>query len=72
MSLQKGHSNLLTVAISPSKCGSFASSERPNLKNSGLFQWFKAGFLFWLENFGGGVFVNIICRYPASCDDVFC
>ena len=57
--------------ILPCKCGSFASSESPNEKIGGLFRHFKAGFPFWLEFFGGGVFVDILHRHPTSCEDAF-
>ena len=53
------------------KCGSFASSESPNEKIGGLFRHFKACFPFWLEFFGGGVFVDILHRHPTSCEDAF-
>jgi hypothetical protein len=71
MDLQKGHSCAATVALSAFKCGSFASSESPNEKIGGLFRQFKAGFPFWLEFFGGGVFVDILHRHPTSCEDAF-
>ena len=71
MDLQKGHSCSATVALSAFKCGSFASSESPNEQIGGLFRQFKAGFPFWLEFFGGGVFVDILHRHPTSCEDAF-
>lgn len=61
--MQKGHSCDATVPLSAFKCGSFASSVGPKEKIGRLFGWFQTGFPFWLENFGGCVFVDII-RHP--------
>ena len=65
---RKGHSCSATVALSAFKCGSFASSESPNEKIGELFRQFEAGFPFWLEFFGGGVFVDILRHHPASLE----
>ena len=60
-----------TVALPALKCGSFASLKSPDEKSRGLFRWIEAGLPFWLENFCGGVFVDIICRCPISCEGTF-
>ena len=60
MNLQKGHSCDATVALSVPNCGSFANSKGPNLKNGGVFRWFKVGFPLWLENFRNPVFVKLV------------
>ena len=68
--LQKGHSCDATVALSTLKCGSFANSESLNEKTDGLLRCYEADFSFWLESFGGCIFVDIIRYNPAPCRDI--
>ena len=67
MGLQKGHSCSATMALSAFNCGSFASSKSPNGIIEGVYRQFKVGFPFWLESFGGCVFVDIIRYFSTSC-----
>jgi hypothetical protein len=62
---------MVTVALSAFKCGSFANSKSPNGKMDRLFGCSKAGFRFWMDRFGGSIFVNIIRHCAAFCGDTF-